>query len=149
MVRPPPQDAAVARGAARAPRPVPRLAFRNHVAADDGQDRRPVLPALPGALGRRRRARVSYYARARNLHACARAVVEQHGGKFPASEAALRALPGIGDYTASAIAAIAFDAPAAPVDGNVERVIARLFAVAEPLPRAKQELRRSLGHWNK
>ncbi|HWX72737.1 MAG TPA: A/G-specific adenine glycosylase, partial [Xanthobacteraceae bacterium] len=85
---------------------------------------------------------LGYYARARNLHACARAVVEQHGEKFPASEAALRALPGIGDYTAAAIAAIAFDAPAAPVDGNVERVIARLFAVAEPLPRAKQELRR-------
>ena len=85
---------------------------------------------------------LGYYARARNLHACARAVVEQHGGKFPASEAALRALPGIGDYTAAAIAAIAFDAPATPVDGNVERVIARLFAVAEPLPGAKQELRR-------
>ena len=59
LVRPSPQDAAVARGAARAPRPVPCLAFGNHVAADDGQDRRPVLPALPGALGRRRRARVS------------------------------------------------------------------------------------------
>ena len=85
---------------------------------------------------------LGYYARARNLHACARAVVESHGGKFPASEAALRALPGIGDYTAAAVAAIAFDAPATPVDGNVERVIARLFAVAEPLPQAKEELRR-------
>ncbi len=85
---------------------------------------------------------LGYYARARNLHACARTVVERHGGKFPASEAALRALPGIGDYTAAAIAAIAFDAPATPVDGNVERVIARLFAVAEPLPPAKKELRR-------
>ena len=85
---------------------------------------------------------LGYYARARNLHACARAVVERHGGEFPASEAALRALPGIGAYTAAAIAAIAFDAPASPVDGNVERVVARLFAVAEPLPGAKPELRR-------
>ena len=85
---------------------------------------------------------LGYYARARNLHACARAVVERHGGKFPPDEGALRALPGIGDYTAAAIAAIAFDAPATPLDGNVERVIARLFAVAEPLPQAKKELRR-------
>ncbi len=85
---------------------------------------------------------LGYYARARNLHACARVVVERHGGEFPASEAALRALPGIGPYTAAAIAAIAFDAPASPVDGNIERVIARLFAVAEPLPGAKPELRR-------
>jgi A/G-specific adenine glycosylase len=85
---------------------------------------------------------LGYYARARNLHACARAVVERHGGTFPASEAALRALPGIGDYTAAAIAAIAYDAPASPVDGNVERVVARLFAVAEPLPAAKPQLRR-------
>jgi A/G-specific adenine glycosylase len=84
---------------------------------------------------------LGYYARARNLHACACAVVERHGGKFPASEAALRALPGIGDYTAAAIAAIAYDAPASPVDGNVERVVARLFAVAEPLPAAKPRLR--------
>jgi len=85
---------------------------------------------------------LGYYARARNVHACARAVVERHGGEFPASEAALRALPGIGAYTAAAVAAIAFDAPASPVDGNIERVIARLFAVAEPLPRVKPELRR-------
>jgi A/G-specific adenine glycosylase len=85
---------------------------------------------------------LGHYARARNLHACARTVVERHDGKFPMSEAALRALPGIGDYTAAAIAAIAFDAPATPVDGNIERVIARLFAVAEPLPQAKEELRR-------
>jgi len=85
---------------------------------------------------------LGYYARARNLHACARAVVERHGGVFPASEAELRALPGIGAYTAAAIAAIAFDAPASPVDGNIERVVARLFAVTEPLPAAKEELRR-------
>jgi len=85
---------------------------------------------------------LGYYARARNLHACAGAIVERHGGKFPASEAALRTLPGIGDYTAAAIAAIAFDVPASPVDGNIERVIARLFAVAKPLPAAKPDLRR-------
>ena len=85
---------------------------------------------------------LGYYARARNLSACARAVVERHGGKFPASEVELRALPGIGAYTAAAIAAIAFDLPASPVDGNVERVIARLFAVATPLPAAKPQLRR-------
>jgi len=85
---------------------------------------------------------LGYYARARNLHACARAVVEWHGGEFPADEAALLALPGIGGYTAAAIAAIAFDAPASPVDGNIERVVARLFAVATPLPAVKPELRR-------
>jgi A/G-specific adenine glycosylase len=85
---------------------------------------------------------LGYYARARNLHACARAVVERHGGEFPASEAELRALPGIGDYTAAAIAAIAFDVPATPVDGNIERVIARLYAIATPLPAAKPEIRR-------
>ena len=85
---------------------------------------------------------LGYYARARNLHACARAVVERHGGHFPASEAALRALPGIGAYTAAAIAAIAFDQQASPVDGNVERVVARLFAIETPLPRAKPEVRR-------
>ncbi len=85
---------------------------------------------------------LGYYARARNLHACARAVVERHAGQFPAGENELRALPGIGDYTAAAIAAIAFDAPASPVDGNIERVVARLFAVTAPLPAAKPELRR-------
>jgi A/G-specific adenine glycosylase len=85
---------------------------------------------------------LGYYARARNLHACARAVVERHGGRFPADEAALRALPGIGDYTAAAVAAIAFDLPAAAVDGNIERVLARQFDVAAPLPGAKPALRR-------
>jgi A/G-specific adenine glycosylase len=88
---------------------------------------------------------LGYYARARNLHATARAVVERHGGKFPASEAELRALPGIGDYTAAAIAAIAYDLPATPVDGNIERVIARLYAVKTPLPAAKPEIRRLAG----
>jgi A/G-specific adenine glycosylase len=85
---------------------------------------------------------LGYYARARNLHATARAVVERHGGKFPANVAELRALPGIGDYTAAAIAAIAYDLPATPVDGNVERVVARLYAVTTPLPAAKPEIRR-------
>ena len=84
---------------------------------------------------------LGYYARARNLHACARAVVERHGGRFPEDAAALRALPGIGDYTAAAIAAIAFDRPVAAVDGNVERVVARIAAVRAPLPIAKPRLR--------
>ena len=85
---------------------------------------------------------LGYYARARNLHACAQAVTEQHGGRFPATEAALAELPGIGPYTAAAIAAIAFDAYATPVDGNIERVVARLFAVEDELPDAKPEIRR-------
>jgi A/G-specific adenine glycosylase len=85
---------------------------------------------------------LGYYSRARNLHRCARAVVEDHCGRFPASEQALRELPGVGPYTAAAIAAIAFGATATPVDGNVERVVARLHAVTEPLPAAKPELRR-------
>jgi A/G-specific adenine glycosylase len=85
---------------------------------------------------------LGYYARARNLHACARALVEKHGGRFPDAEAALRDLPGIGAYTAAAIAAIAFDRPATPVDGNIERVVARYFLVRTPLPDAKPELRR-------
>jgi A/G-specific adenine glycosylase len=85
---------------------------------------------------------LGYYARARNLHACARAVVERHGGRIPASEAELRQLPGIGAYTAAAIVAIAYDAPASPVDGNIERVIARLYAVTTPLPAAKVEISR-------
>ncbi len=84
---------------------------------------------------------LGYYARARNLHACARAVVERHHGSFPADPAKLRALPGIGDYTAAAIAAIAFDQKTAAIDGNVERVLARLYAVVEPLPAAKPRLR--------
>src|SRR6185437_67838 len=85
---------------------------------------------------------LGYYARASNLHACARAVVQQYGGKFPQTLEGLRALPGIGDYTAAAIAAIAFDAAAVPVDGNVERVVSRLFAVEEALPGAKPLIKR-------
>jgi A/G-specific adenine glycosylase len=84
---------------------------------------------------------LGYYARARNLHACARAIVERHGGVFPDRAPALKALPGIGDYTAAAIAAIAFDRPEAAVDGNAERVVARLFAVSEPLAQVKPRLR--------
>lgn len=84
---------------------------------------------------------LGYYARARNLHACARAVVERHGGQFPATQAELRQLPGIGAYTAAAIAAIAYGERATPVDGNIERVVARLFAVTTPLPGAKGEIR--------
>ena len=84
---------------------------------------------------------LGYYARARNLHACARAVVARHGGRFPPDEAALLALPGIGPYTAAAIASIAFDQRAAPVDGNWERVVSRLFAVEEALPKARSALR--------
>jgi A/G-specific adenine glycosylase len=85
---------------------------------------------------------LGYYARARNLHACARAVAKEHGGKFPDSEEGLRALPGIGGYTAAAIAAIAFGRKAAPMDGNIERVVARLFQVETPLPAAKPALQR-------
>jgi A/G-specific adenine glycosylase len=85
---------------------------------------------------------LGYYARARNLHACARAVVERHGGSLPSDPAQLRALPGIGGYTAAAIAAIAFDRRTPAIDGNVERVLARLYAVTEPFPAAKRHLSR-------
>ena len=85
---------------------------------------------------------LGYYSRARNLKACADAVVRDHGGAFPASEVALRTLPGIGPYTAAAIAAIAFGEKATPVDGNIERVVARLFAVRQPLPKSKPEIKR-------
>ena len=90
---------------------------------------------------------LGYYSRARNLHACAVAVLRDHGGVFPDTEEGLRALPGIGPYTAAAIAAIAFDRRTMPVDGNIERVVSRLFAVEEALPQAKpliQATRRDL-----
>jgi A/G-specific adenine glycosylase len=80
---------------------------------------------------------LGYYSRARNLHACAVAVLRDHGSNFPDTEEGLRALPGIGPYTAAAIAAIAFDRRTMPVDGNIERVVSRLYAVEEPLPQAK------------
>src|SRR5437868_5745058 len=87
------------------------------------------------------------YSRPRNLHACAVAVRRDHGGAFPNSEQRLLALPGIGPYTAAAIAAIAFGRRIMPVDGNIERVVSRLFAVEESLPQAKpliQQLSRTL-----
>ncbi|HUO55030.1 MAG TPA: A/G-specific adenine glycosylase [Rhodoblastus sp.] len=83
---------------------------------------------------------LGYYSRARNLHACAQKIVAEHGGRFPREEAALRRLPGVGPYTAAAIAAIAFDAPAIVVDGNVERVVARLRALETPFPAAKKAI---------
>lgn len=84
---------------------------------------------------------LGYYARARNLHKCAIAVTTNHDGHFPDTEEGLLALPGIGAYTAAAIRAIAFDRPATAMDGNVERVMARLHAVTDPLPGSKPLLR--------
>lgn len=84
---------------------------------------------------------LGYYARARNLHACAKDVVARFVGRFPETEAELRTLPGIGPYTAGAIAAIAFGGRHAAVDGNVERVISRLYAIETPLPDSKAEIR--------
>jgi A/G-specific adenine glycosylase len=85
---------------------------------------------------------LGYYARARNLHKCARVVSAEFKGRLPETEAELLRLPGIGPYTAAAIAAIAFGRKATVMDGNVERVVARLFAITDPLPGAKPELRR-------
>ena len=85
---------------------------------------------------------LGYYSRARNLHACAQVVVAKHKGRFPRKESQLLELPGIGPYTAAAVAAIAYGEMATPVDGNVERVVARMFAVRTPLPDAKPELKR-------
>ncbi len=100
------------------------------------------LAAAPDEEVMRAWAGLGYYARARNLIACARAVVRDHGGRFPDTEEGLRGLPGLGPYSAAAIAAIAFGRRAVVVDGNVERVVARLHAVETPLPAAKPELRR-------
>ncbi len=83
---------------------------------------------------------LGYYARARNLLKCARVVTEQHGGMFPADHATLLKLPGIGPYTAAAVASIAFDLPCTVLDGNVERVMARMYDIHTPLPAAKPEL---------
>ncbi|WP_315919317.1 A/G-specific adenine glycosylase [Mesorhizobium sp. SP-1A] len=98
------------------------------------------LASAPGDDVMKAWAGLGYYSRARNLKACADRIVEE-GGAFPDTEDGLRALPGIGPYTAAAIAAIAFDRPAAVVDGNVERVISRLFSIDTPLPDAKAEIR--------
>src|SRR6185369_13891885 len=83
---------------------------------------------------------LGYYSRARNLHACAVAVLRDHGGVFPDTQEGLRKLPGIGPYTAAAIGAIAFDIRTMPVDGNIERVVSRLYAVEDPLPQAKPRI---------
>lgn len=98
------------------------------------------LAAAPNADVMAAWAGLGYYARARNLHKCA-GTVAAAGGKFPGTEAALLELPGVGPYTAAAIAAIAFDQKATVVDGNVERVMARLFAVTAPLPASKPVLK--------
>ena len=82
---------------------------------------------------------LGYYARARNLHACAREIARR-GGRFPSEEAELRALPGVGVYTAAAIAAIAFDGPAAPVDGNIARILSRLIALDAPIAASRSQL---------
>ena len=87
---------------------------------------------------------LGYYARARNLHAAAKVVAGELGGRFPETFEGLRALPGVGDYTAGAIAAIAFDLPHAAMDANAERVIARVFAIDEPLPKSKPAMRAAL-----
>lgn len=106
------------------------------VAALAAAERDDVLAAWAG---------LGYYSRARNLHACARAIMDEHSGDFPRSARELAELPGIGPYTAAAIAAIAFRERVTPVDGNVERVVSRLFAVRTPLPKAKAEIRRLAG----
>jgi A/G-specific adenine glycosylase len=87
---------------------------------------------------------LGYYARARNLLACARAVVAEHGGHFPDTETGLRALPGVGDYTAASVAAIAFGRPSVVIDANIERVIARHRLIETLLPAAKREIRAEL-----
>lgn len=90
---------------------------------------------------------LGYYSRARNLHACARVVVEEHGGEFPRTARGLRALPGVGDYTSASIAAIAFGEPVAVVDGNVERVVSRLVMLDVPPVKAKRRVRDLVQGW--
>lgn len=84
---------------------------------------------------------LGYYARARNLHKCAQVISAEHGGVFPQTQEELEKLPGIGGYTSAALRAIAFNKPANVVDGNIERVMARLYAVQEPLPDSKPKLK--------
>ncbi|MGH6913253.1 MAG: A/G-specific adenine glycosylase, partial [Geminicoccales bacterium] len=111
----------------------PLLARFPSLAALAAADQAEVLHAWQG---------LGYYRRARALHDCARVVLEQLGGELPQSEGGLRALPGIGAYTARAILAIAHEQPTVPVDANVARVLARLHGVATPLPGALKELHR-------
>ncbi|KUM26631.1 A/G-specific adenine glycosylase [Mesorhizobium loti] len=99
------------------------------------------LAAAPAEDVMKAWAGLGYYSRARNLKACADIVAAQRGGRFPDTEAGLKELPGIGAYTAAAVAAIAFDRPAAVVDGNVERVVSRLYSIETPLSEAKPEIR--------
>jgi A/G-specific adenine glycosylase len=97
-----------------------------------GADREAVMRAWAG---------LGYYSRARNLHACAAAVAARPGAQFPDTEEGLRELPGLGPYTAAAVAAIAFGRRAVVIDGNVERVVARLFAISDPPPLGKRKIR--------
>lgn len=87
---------------------------------------------------------LGYYARARNLHACAERVSDDYNGIFPTSASELKALPGIGDYASAAIAAIAYDEPIAVIDGNVERIIARLYEIDAPLPKGRKTILQAL-----
>lgn len=87
---------------------------------------------------------LGYYARARNLYKCARVVAQEWDGEFPADETTLKTLPGIGDYTAAAIAAIAFNQPATVVDGNIERIVSRQYRISTPLPKAKTDIKAAL-----
>lgn len=96
------------------------------------------LAAAPAEDVMREWAGLGYYARARNLHKCAKVIAGERGGKFPDTYDELLELPGIGPYTAGAISAICFDRPATVVDGNVERVMARVFAITQPLPLSKK-----------
>ena len=105
-----------------------------NVGAMARSDRDDILAAWAG---------LGYYARARNLHKCAQMVVDVYGGVFPDTEDELRKLPGIGDYTAAAIAAIAFNRRAIVVDGNIERIMARVFSIETPLPVAKVEIKQA------
>ena len=111
--------------------------FRGHPATNTGQSGVGILPPLRREMAHRdrpcRRLRRGYYSRARNLHTCAKQVVEQYNGAFPADFEQLRKLKGIGDYTAAAIASIAFNLPHAVVDGNVYRVLARLYDIDTPI----------------
>ena len=102
------------------------------------------LAAAPLDAVLREWAGLGYYARARNLHACAQAVVREHGGAFPTSSAELQRLPGIGAYTGAAIAAICFDEQIAVLDGNLDRVLARYYALDVPVREAKEDLRAAL-----